>query len=291
MGSNPNHIKLKHRGPIIGTYEKRSVIRCEPCGFAHLHPLPYTNAVQEYYKRGFYEDDKPDYLEREQGDLEWLTEVVYPIQFELVGNGSLLDAGCGYGTFLKEAKRRGYKVFGIEASPKATQYLAANDLSHMTGFVEDIDFAVGQGWDIIRAAWLLEHVADARRVVEKLVKWLAPGGRLLVIVPNDFSAMQLALKRECYWIGAAHVNYFDIPSLKGLLESVGLTVTDTLATYPMEIFLLTGMDYVNNEAKGQAAHNYRKSWELRMPREIIMRLQRGYAAAGVGRDIVMVGRK
>ena len=40
--------------------------------------------------------------------------------------GSILDIGCGPGFFLNEAKKRGWKVAGIDPSPKAIKYIKKN---------------------------------------------------------------------------------------------------------------------------------------------------------------------
>ena len=135
-------------------------------------------------------------------------------------------------------------------------------------------------------ATLLSDVASA----------LGPGGILVVRVPNDFSALQEAAHRQLggrrWWIAIPdHVNYFDHASIAALVERIGLEVVDRSADFPMELFLLMGDDYRDDPVVGHAVHARRRRAELAMDPATRRALGRAWAAAGVGRNALIVARK
>ena len=77
-----------------GTYLRRWVMDCEQCKFIHVYPIPDNRKM---YEKKFYGEIKPDYLENDLENKEWLDE-----QFEyewnslLTRKGRALDVGCGY---------------------------------------------------------------------------------------------------------------------------------------------------------------------------------------------------
>jgi SAM-dependent methyltransferase len=96
----------------------------------------------------------------------------------------ILDAGCGSGRNMVELARRG-RVTGIE---RASQSLAVARARHagevVPGSLADpLPFADG-AFDLALALDVLEHVADDAAALRELHRVLAPGGRLLVTVPQ-----------------------------------------------------------------------------------------------------------
>jgi len=76
-------------------------------------------------------------------------------------------------------------------------------------------------------------------------------------VPNEFSPFQMAyLKakgREPYWIALPdHLNYFDSASLEALARNTGYSILHREATFPMELFLLMGDDYLEDPPIGKS---------------------------------------
>ena len=143
---------------------------------------------------------------------------------------------------------------------------------------------------------VLEHVPDPATLLGDVTSALAPGGILVVRVPNDFSALQEAAHRRLggrrWWIAIPdHVNYFDHASIAGLVERIGLDVVDRSADFPMELFLLMGDDYRDDPVVGHAVHDRRRRAELAMDPATRRALGRAWAAAGVGRNALIVARK
>jgi SAM-dependent methyltransferase len=73
---------------------------------------------------------------------------------------------------------------------------------------------------------VIEHVADPVRLLSDCAEALAPGGTLVVIVPNRYDVRQVVprWRKANHWIPPEHINYFTAGSLRRALERLGLTV-------------------------------------------------------------------
>jgi SAM-dependent methyltransferase len=77
--------------------------------------------------------------------------------------------------------------------------------------------ATGQQYDLIALIHVLEHIPRGHEALSSLTRLLAPGGRILVQVPNRVpNPFDLLL--------ADHTVHFDPPSLYGVAERSGLSV-------------------------------------------------------------------
>jgi 2-polyprenyl-3-methyl-5-hydroxy-6-metoxy-1,4-benzoquinol methylase len=104
-----------------------------------------------------------------------------------------LDVGCGYGGSLLAAHARGMRVHGIEIEPRALA--GARALLAERGVdapVMDID-VLGPAFDtlplmdLIVCENVIEHVSDPRAFMMRLFGRLAPGGALVMEIPNGFA--------------------------------------------------------------------------------------------------------
>lgn len=99
------------------------------------------------------------------------------------GRGRYLDVGCGSGGALGVAQALGWQVSGVEmdaaAAAKARRFTARLHV----GDLQAAPFANGE-FDVISAYHVLEHVPDPVGAVRRMLGWLAPGGLLVVEVPN-----------------------------------------------------------------------------------------------------------
>jgi hypothetical protein len=122
---------------------------------------------------------------------------------------------------------------------------------------------------------------------------------ICVGVPNDYNALQQAARAggtQPWWlVPPHHLNYFDFTSLETLLKRVGLDVIETLTSFPMELFLLMGDNYVGNDTLGRECHARRKHFDLALEKaglgEVRRKLYGALAKAGIGREAIIVARK
>ncbi len=267
-----------HVGPVLDRKGDFEVIDCEACGYKHVLPMPTEAELGALYDEDYYANEKPLYLEQYRQDLAWWN-VVYAERLELLEDGAndarrLLDIGSGPGFFLALAKQRGWETLGIEPSAQAAAHSRELGLEIVEEFLDEASSARLGTFDAIHLCNVLEHVPNPAQLLALAGRMLRPGGRLLVVVPNDYNPLQDALRKSGHapwWIAPPHhLNYFDPPSLRRVLEREGFGVLASEGTFPMELFLLMGDEYVGNDELGRACHAKR------------MRLEETLASTGAG---------
>src|SRR5262249_51521984 len=125
-----------------------------------------------------------------------------------------------------------------------------------------------------------------------------PGGLVCVGVPNDYNALQKAVRASGaapWWIVPPHhLNYFDFDSMTALLTRMNLEVVETLTSFPMELFLLMGENYIGNDDLGRECHTRRKQFDLALEKaglaDVRRKLYGALAKAGIGREAIIVAR-
>jgi SAM-dependent methyltransferase len=96
----------------------------------------------------------------------------------------ILDAGCGSGRNMVLLAARG-AVSGIELAEPSLQAARARNVGPVVPGSLDEPLPFGDGaFDLAVALDVLEHVADDEGALRELARVLAPGGRLLVTVPQ-----------------------------------------------------------------------------------------------------------
>jgi len=295
----------RHEGPIVDFAEDFEVIDCRSCGFKHVVPLPTPEELETVYRQDYYSVEKPLYIERYREDVDWWN-LVYDERYELFERAlppsrrRLLDVGSGPGIFLLRGKNRGWDVVGIEPSSQSAAHSRSMGLKIVEDFFDQRIAALLGAFDVVHMSAMLEHVPDPRTMIETAHGLLDSGGLLCVVVPNDYNPFQIALREtrgyEPWWVAPPHhLNYFDFDSLASLLSSCGFEVMHRTTTFPMDLFLLMGEDYVGNASLGRECHARRKAFESNLKTaglgEIKRRLYEAMAELRIGREVVLVGRK
>lgn len=294
-----------HEGPLVTRHKAHEVIACQCCGFRHVVPLPDPRELEAAYRENYYAQEKPTFLQHAGEDREW-SELASRDRLEAFerllprDRRHLLDIGCGPGFFLKSAMDRGWRVLGIEPSRQASAHARSLGVQVVEGFFNK-GSAGGLGrFDVVHLNNVLEHVPNPLEIVILARELLAPGGLLCLNVPNDFSPLQTAARVSQnlpeWWVAPPHhLNYFDFDSLEALLTRLGFDVAERTTTFPMELFLLMGLNYTADAALGRSCHGQRKSVDLALENsgfgETRRAFYRALAAAGLGREIVMIASK
>jgi len=100
------------------------------------------------------------------------------------GGARILDAGCGSGRNMVALARRG-AVTGVELASQSLEVARARAVGPVLpgSLDEPLPFADG-AFDLALALDVLEHVRDDGAALRELARVVAPGGRLLVTVPQ-----------------------------------------------------------------------------------------------------------
>lgn len=295
-----------HSGRVCQTTEDFSVIECEHCEFKHVVPLPTAQALEDVYSTDYYTEDKPFYIDHYLEDIDWWN-AVYKDRYEALENylggqvGSLLDVGSGPGFFLALGRTRGWQVKGIEPSKKAFDYSrTVLNLEVKNVFLDANNSKTLGSFDVVNMGEVLEHLSDPIKMLQIAKDLIKPNGLLSLIVPNDFNPIQLILRDQLgfkpWWVAPPHhLNYFSHSSLKKLVESQGFEVSHIESTFPIDVFLMMGKNYVGQDELGREVHSLRKTFDKNLlasgSLDLRRKLYSAFADLGLGREIVLYARK
>jgi SAM-dependent methyltransferase len=81
------------------------------------------------------------------------------------------------------AQALGWQVAGVEVDEAAARKARRFSIRVHAGDLLEAPFAPGE-FDCVTAFHVLEHVPDPIRAVRRMLEWLAPGGLLVLEVPN-----------------------------------------------------------------------------------------------------------
>ena len=297
-------------GPLKTEKNGFKIIDCVQCGFAHVFQLPSAEDLVEIYKYEYYNTEKPDYINHYVQYKVWWDSVyderLVELEEFLPGktNISILDVGSGPGLFLDRARYRGWEVQGIEPALKAYEYSVSKlGLPVKNCYLDSEVAETLPTYDVVHLGEVLEHLPDPHsmlRIIRK--KLLKPGGLIAVVVPNDYNNFQnilaSALGYEEWWVTPPHhLNYFNVGTIERFVRRQGFELLSTSTSFPIDIFLMMGMNYVGNETLGRQAHSLRKTFDLNLhglEDERSNNLKKSFykkmAELGLGREVWCVGR-
>ncbi len=167
---------------------------------------------------------------------------------------AILDIGCGAGTQLTAPLAAAFPhiaIIGLDEDTRSLAWARAHAASHNLTFVAPGEIAPDRRFELVIASEVLEHVADPPDFLRQLTARLAPGGRLILTVPNGYgvfewmalaeaalnlSGIQAALRRlkggraETFdgtpvtLANSPHINFFSFRELGQLFAAAGLVV-------------------------------------------------------------------
>lgn len=148
-------------------------------------PQPSPENLGSYYESDDYishTDGKRSFFEKIYHFVKQkaLKDKIKVLESFLPAKGRLLDIGAGTGDFLVTAKNNGWEIAGIEPSDKARSIAINKGIEFISGLsqVPDNSFNAVTMWHV------LEHVPDIEQHIIELKRILAPGGVIIVAVPN-----------------------------------------------------------------------------------------------------------
>jgi len=295
----------EHKGVILDNVNGFDVIECQKCSFKHIIPIPTEEELKTIYRHIYYTEDKPLYLERIREDLEWWNTVYSELyesfeEFLPPDRRSILDVGSGPGFFLLHGKKRGWKTMGIELSARAVEHSRNLGLNILEDFFTEQTAKRLDHVDVIHMSEVLEHIPNPRTLLAISRNLLNAGGLISIIVPNDYNPFQYVLRKSCgykpWWVAPPHhINYFDFSSLSKLLSSLDFEILSQQATFPIDLFLLMGDNYVGNDDTVYQCHKKRMNFELNLYKANMSKVKKQFykdlAKNGIGREIQIIAIK
>ncbi|MCU1496642.1 MAG: hypothetical protein JWM47_595 [Acidimicrobiales bacterium] len=147
----------------------------------------------------------------------------------------ILDLGCSDGVVGARLVAQGHEVVGVDRVEHKGVRERLTDF-HEGDLEVGIPAAAGDGYDVVLAADVLEHVRDPAAMLAEIRRHLRPGGRLITSIPNFghwYPRARVALGRFDYdargILDAGHLRFFTKRSFGRLVRSAGWTITRTEA--------------------------------------------------------------
>jgi SAM-dependent methyltransferase len=207
-----------HLTPLLESADPRSglrflVVKCNRCGLAFTNPRPDPITIQQFYPDDYRCHKPKDRLDKSDPLMKLLPKH---------GPARLLDFGCGGGDFLARMHAVGWIVTGLDSSEAAVQNVRErHKLPAHVGTLPCPLFADAT-FEAITMRQALEHTHEPLDVLRAAHRLLAPGGRLIVAVPN-FDSLAAA------WFGAnwfgldvpRHLTHFTPSTLRLMLSRAG----------------------------------------------------------------------
>ncbi|RIK70997.1 MAG: class I SAM-dependent methyltransferase [Planctomycetota bacterium] len=210
-------------------------MRCRSCGLIYLNPRPAADSIDQIYPPNYHAFDFTaenfGLAHRIRSRLEARRLLSYCKRLDPAAR--ILDIGCGDGfhlKLLKEFGQPGWRLEGVDASPRAVAAARRSGLSVHLGDVETAGLDP-DSYDLVLLIATIEHVEDPLSVLRAAARLLRPGGRVVVATDNT-ATLDYRLFGNRHWGGyhfPRHWNLFDKPSLRRLAERAGLDVVE-LAT-------------------------------------------------------------
>jgi SAM-dependent methyltransferase len=214
--------------------ETFTIQQCAACGLQLTNPRPDAGSIGKYY-------ESDAYVSHNSGAQGLINQVYKLARYFTVRRkvalitklnggrqGRLLDYGCGTGHFLAGARQAGWQVTGLEPSPRARQDATAR-VGQPVLEPEALAALPAGSFDVITLWHVLEHVHTLQATLAQLVAQLAPGGRLLIAVPNPDSLDAQHYRQ--HWAAydvPRHLYHFVPATMRRLLAGHGLRIAQTL---------------------------------------------------------------
>jgi SAM-dependent methyltransferase len=175
----------------------------------------------------------------------------------------VLEVGCGRGStgaFLQE--KLGCKVTGVELNPVVARAAAERLHRVIVGDVLTID--PGETFDVVVACELFEHLTEGEVFLERVRRWIRPGGRAVLSVPNvgHHSIVEdlLAGRWDYLPVGllcSTHYRFYTRRTLEDMLHAAGLHDFEIIPQSAEPPEWLDGLpDGVEIDAESLATHGF-----------------------------------
>jgi SAM-dependent methyltransferase len=187
-------------------------IRCRACGVASTDPWPSSAELDRAYggayrpAGGRFAGLGDALIRRTRSSLAGRIDRIAP-------RGPVLDVGAGDGALLDALRRHGREVVGLERSstrPDVTE-----------GDLGDVDGS----WAAVVLWHSLEHLPQPAAALERAAEQLAPGGVLVVAVPNSASLQARAFGERWFALDPPrHLVHLTAAALLLRLRDLGLGI-------------------------------------------------------------------
>ncbi|MDO8675170.1 MAG: class I SAM-dependent methyltransferase [Candidatus Omnitrophota bacterium] len=205
-------------------------VKCTKCG------LVYVNRIlnqREYKKLWRSEESWEKVLESEHQIKMQALEANYSLDIvkSYLKNKkdqatAICDVGCGPGTLLIAAKKKGYEVFGVEPNQRCHRFLEKERIPFIGEFFP-LKTKILKKFDCVFLLNTLEHLKDPAMIIGEIRKILKPFGLIYISVPCiEALVNRIMHERAGVFGGHSHLQFFSTKTLPAFLKKTGFKVLE-----------------------------------------------------------------
>lgn len=221
---------------------KADVLRCLECSLVYLDQESFTLPADFYegdYHQTYITHVEPSAFDPESYYRKMLT-ATKPwgdrINELLTGKESVLDFGCSTGHLMTLIGDRAKDICGFEVNKKEIEFCRTTLGLDVSGGSLDECFR-DRTFDYISMIFVLEHIAQPVQLLNNLKKFLKPGGKFIILVPNVDDPLlnfyDIPEYAEFYFC-IEHLYYYSERTINRVFEQAGLKGSiETLQEYPV----------------------------------------------------------
>ncbi len=209
------------------TKEKFNIVSCKQCGFKFTNPRPDSKLIHKYY-------ESENYISHSNTNSGIFNKLYHSIKKIAIKNKiciieelhpknkTLLDIGCGTGSFLGAIQTKGWNVKGIEPNEKARNTAIETHSINVLDETELINLPKNS-FSVITLWHVMEHVHNIKQRTYEIYNLLETGGYAIIAVPNHTSWD--AKHYGEYWAAydvPRHLSHFSPQTIKELFKDSNL---------------------------------------------------------------------
>ncbi len=216
---------------------------CGDCAYGALWPRPEPEeaatfyAIPDYYTHscgGGWAPQPQTLFDRVRIHLAWRLDRGVPLNHEALraqfdkDRPTLVEIGCGSGGDLEKFAGLGFDTLGIEPDAAARAAIAERGYDAIDGTLESLPPELEERrFDLVLLSHVLEHGIDIHRAIQGLRGLLAPGGLLVVEVPNHACrGYRNAGASWAFTDAPRHLNFFTPKSLESVFAGHGFEIVE-----------------------------------------------------------------
>ena len=248
---------------------KFDLIECQNCKFEFLSYLlnekqlakyypsedyysfyNYNPLALKYHKLSAYYHSKKTFL------FNFVFFPLSPILYKyyIKQDANVIEIGCGNGMKLEIYRKYGMKTAGIEPyGPGLAEKEKVLGIERIS--VKDAKYKENS-FDFIVLKEVLEHVPNQKLLLERCFKWMKPGGRFIITVPNTDSFLCRLFKQD--WFGydvPRHLYNYNPENLSFFLKKFGFKII-RIKLYEMPYMLDGSLKFHIARKTGKKEHEF-----------------------------------
>ncbi|MFH1429251.1 MAG: class I SAM-dependent methyltransferase [Candidatus Margulisiibacteriota bacterium] len=198
-------------------FENKKLYQCLNCKLIFVHPMPTENALDEYYKKVWLNDER--IIAR-----NIYTEMTYQIQAQerikyllkhnvLLDGMKVLDVGGGYGYLYDSFKEHGFnniEYYMTDPSPDNVERLRSKG-GRAFAELEDVK---EHEFDLVTVCFVLEHIPEPVKFLSNILEYVRDGGYVFIDLPERDDTFKPFIE--------PHVTVYSMASLTHLVNKLKL---------------------------------------------------------------------